>query len=64
MDNSIWASKELNSHSIIKNRLADNSVTKVNQSQTILGGIDKAKSINLDKILGDQSVQGPDRSTV
>lgn len=54
MDNSIWASKEFNSHSNIRNRLTDNSHTKINQSGTlILGGIDRAKSINLTNILGD-----------
>lgn len=57
MDNSVWASKEFNSYSNIRNRLNENSVAKVNQSQTLLGDISKAKSINLDKILGDQSIQ-------
>jgi len=57
MDNSVWASKEFNSHSNLRNRLNENSVAKVNQSQTLLGDISKAKSINLDKILGDQSIQ-------
>ena len=53
MDNSVWASKEFNSHSNIKNRLNENSVARVNQSQTLLGDIDKVKSIKLDRILGD-----------
>ncbi len=54
MDNSIWASKEMNSHSNIRNRLSDNSHAKINQSTaTMLGGLDRAKSINLTNILGD-----------
>ncbi len=65
MDNSIWASRDINSHSNIRNKLSDNSAARINQSQTLLlGDIDKTKSVNLGNIIGDQSIRGGDSSGV